>query len=274
MRHILTASAAAGALLLVSACQRDQAAEQPAPANAAATAPAAIEEPLAPEPTTPESAAQAAAALERTASAAPAQVATYDFDEGDAEVEAAVDPAQGLRLSERGRTYFYRPGETAPYLVREGDYAYAYRDGRLTGVLDRQGRKLDDRTADARRAQAEQALARGRDLRRRADEQAPPRVRQAEASRPQPDRGDDRRDAGDRPAAKQTNDRNDERRDASRPDQKGDQRPAAKGDNDSGRTSDRNGGRTSDRDGERRSQPDQTARNAAATERDDRRDGR
>jgi hypothetical protein len=47
-------------------------------------------------------------------------------------------------LSEGDRYYYYEPGADRPFLVRDRDYAYGYRDGELAAVYDRQGRRLPD----------------------------------------------------------------------------------------------------------------------------------
>ena len=166
MRAVLIASAAAAALLL-TACGRGgdtSAANQAAPGNeeTAALDNTTAAETASAEPATPEDAVQSAQALDQSAASAPAAVASYSYNEGGAAVRAVEDPGHGMRLQENGRSYFYRPGETTPYLVRDGDYAYAYTAGRLTGVLDKRGHRVDDRTLHPRQAQAQQALARAR----------------------------------------------------------------------------------------------------------------
>jgi hypothetical protein len=63
------------------------------------------------------------------------------------------------------RYYYYEPGADYPYLVRDPQYSYGYRDGRIATIYDRQGRYL---AAGEARRQAESAsryYARARALR-------------------------------------------------------------------------------------------------------------
>ena len=198
MRALLIASAAAGVLLVAGCGRGTETANSTAPAadngTGATETTAVASAGVTPgadvaEPATPEAAVQSAEAQDQSASSSTA--APYNFTQGAAVVRAVAAPT-GLRLEENGRRYFYRPGETTPYLVREGSYSYAYSHGRLIGVLDDHGKRLDDRTMQARRGAAEQALARARSLRGAADHHAPPQARQAE----QHDHGDGGRDNG------------------------------------------------------------------------------
>jgi hypothetical protein len=163
MRALLLGCAAA--LALTTGCQRQQ---QAATNQAAPPLPDAGAEPAAapaPEPASPE---QAVAASQAQEQAAPA--AAFEVSADGAAVQAAEDASHDLRLKEGPRTYFYRAGQAAPYLVREGDYAYAFKDGRLSGVVDRRGRPVDDKHLGPRRTEAEKILSRGRDLKHAADQ--------------------------------------------------------------------------------------------------------
>ncbi|QIG79218.1 hypothetical protein [Stakelama tenebrarum] len=68
-----------------------------------------------------------------------------------------VEPAGGGL-----RSYFFEPGEWAPFLVRDFDYAFAYDRGRPVAVYDRYGRMLSPGEAEPLRSLAYADLARGR----------------------------------------------------------------------------------------------------------------
>ena len=126
------------------------------------------------DPATPADAASAARELDNRALAAGPGVASYDFDVAGDDVAAINDIERGLRLSDGRRTYFYRPREATPYLVREGDFAYAYRRGQLTGVLDAGGHLVEDDDALRIRTQAATvAMDHARVLRRDAADHEP-----------------------------------------------------------------------------------------------------
>lgn len=182
MRRILMVSACAGALALLGACNRSNnlpsAPSQSSPTQgsnlAAATAGAAA--PLA----DPQRAAQAANALDQSVSAPSPAIQRYDASQDGRTVRAAEDPSRGLRVAEGGRTYFYQPGQDTPYLVRQGGYSYAYDRGRLTGILDQNDQRVDQRTQESMRRNADQWLIRARAAHRSAIDQAPPAARHVE----------------------------------------------------------------------------------------------
>lgn len=91
---------------------------------------------------------------------------SFAYDGGRPLVWLAADNA--LRLVEPiaggERYYYYRPGATEPYLVRDNDYAYAYDGGRLVTVYDSRGRALAQADAERRADYAGRYLARAQAL--------------------------------------------------------------------------------------------------------------
>lgn len=85
------------------------------------------------------------------------------------EAAAAVTDA-GYRIAEGGRTYYFRTGESQPYLIRRGNESYTFRNGQLDRVLDSAGRDLTDATKEAAGREASAWAARGQRLRTQADE--------------------------------------------------------------------------------------------------------
>jgi len=94
----------------------------------------------------------------------------YGFDYEDSHPWAWRTAGDALRLyeatSEGDRYYYYRPGESDPYLVRDAGYSYAYSGGDLVTVYDDRGRALDRMEADRRAEYAGRYLARARALER------------------------------------------------------------------------------------------------------------
>lgn len=64
--------------------------------------------------------------------------------------------------SDGGRYYYYHPNESEPYLVRDPQYAYAYRGGELVTVYDERGRILPAAEAERRTDWAGRYLSRAR----------------------------------------------------------------------------------------------------------------
>ncbi len=91
---------------------------------------------------------------------------SFAYDGGRPLAWLAADNA--LRLVEPiaggERYYYYRPGATEPYLVRDNDYAYAYSGGRLVTVYDSRGRALAEADAERRADYAGRYLARAQAL--------------------------------------------------------------------------------------------------------------
>lgn len=169
MRTVQLGFLAAGAIgaLALASCDREAPAGPPA-------APAPVAALIGSDPATPTDAANAAREMDSRALAAGPSVASYDFDVAGDDVAAINDIERGLRLADGRRTYFYRPREATPYLVREGDFAYAYRRGQLTGVLDSGGHLVEDDTALRLRTQAATvAMDHARVLRRDAADHEP-----------------------------------------------------------------------------------------------------
>lgn len=62
------------------------------------------------------------------------------------------------------RYYYYSPGRSSPFLVRDPDYSYGYYDNRVAVIYDRDGRVLDGRRSWRHRQVGERYYARARDL--------------------------------------------------------------------------------------------------------------
>ena len=96
----------------------------------------------------------------------------YGFDYEDSHPWAWRTAGDALRLyeatSDGDRYYYYRRGESDPYLVRDSGYAYAYSGGNLVTVYDDRGRALDRNETDRRSEYAGRYLARARSLERAA----------------------------------------------------------------------------------------------------------
>jgi len=190
MRYALILSAVSFAALAMglAACN-------PAPGTTASnssSAMAALDMPLTAGPETPVAPAPSASALPRAS--APVRVVRvtrpedsyayvdrayamsdafgdappdYGYDYGPTHLWAWRAHDDSVRLVEPidggDRYYYYRPGRSAPYLVRDYDNSYGYDDdGDLVVVYDRSGRPLPytDRYAD----RAARELARARDV--------------------------------------------------------------------------------------------------------------
>lgn len=154
----------AAAALMLAACQPR---EETAPAVEATPADASA-----------DLVAEAAAA---DISVDAADAATYTADDGAA-VVAAATADEGYRIVESDRTYYYRRGERAPYLVRRGDDFIAYRDGRPERMFDAQGRDLPADRRENLAGDAERWADRGRDL----HDDATPRVRDGTPTQTRP----------------------------------------------------------------------------------------
>ena len=129
-----------------------------------------------------------------------------------------------LRTASRDgrRVSYFRPGESTPFLVQQGDETFAYRGGRPQRAFDRRGRPgaiTQQRQEEARR------LA---DQSRRDRDQAERAPRRPDNDRNGSNRGDDRNGPG----------RGGDRSGADRPDQNGNS--ASTGRDDRGGTRDRN----------------------------------
>ncbi len=92
----------------------------------------------------------------------------YGFDYGPTHPWVWRSQTNALRVVEPvagGDRYFYfQPGVGEPYLIRDPDYAYAYTDGQLVTIYDRQGRELSPAEIDRRLNWAGRYLVRGRAL--------------------------------------------------------------------------------------------------------------
>jgi hypothetical protein len=90
----------------------------------------------------------------------------FDYDgvrpwvwRSDDQSEQVVEPVSG-----GDRTYYYRPGDDQPFLIRDPDYSYGFEGGQLVVVYDRDGRALPPEDADRRADAAGRYLARARAL--------------------------------------------------------------------------------------------------------------
>jgi hypothetical protein len=126
------------------------------------------------------------------------------------------------------RVSWFRPGESTPFLVQQGDETFAYRGGRPQRAFDRRGRP--GAISPQRQEEARRLADQSRRDRDRA-ERAPHR---RDNDRNGSTRGDDRNDAGH-------GDRDDNRPGTGRPDRDGNSNTAAGSD-------DRRGDRDRDRD--------------------------
>jgi hypothetical protein len=93
---------------------------------------------------------------------------TFDYGEGERPWVWRGDD-QSMRVAEPlpgggYRYYYYEPGQQTPYLVRDRDYSYGYRDGALVVVYDSRGRALSQDDAVRQAELAGRFLARAQAL--------------------------------------------------------------------------------------------------------------
>lgn len=89
---------------------------------------------------------------------------SFDYDGSRPYVWRSDDNAMRVveYTSEGDRYYYYRPGQSDPYLVRDPHYAYAYSGGELVTVYDDRGRVVSERDLGPRTDYAGRYLARAR----------------------------------------------------------------------------------------------------------------
>lgn len=92
----------------------------------------------------------------------------YGFDYGGSRPYVWRSDDNAMRVventSDGDRYYYYRPGQSDPYLVRDPHYAYAYSGGELVTVYDDRGRVVSERDLGPRTDYAGRYLARARAL--------------------------------------------------------------------------------------------------------------
>lgn len=92
----------------------------------------------------------------------------YYFDYGDVEPWVWETEDHYIRyaepLDDGYRYYYYEPYAVRPFLIRDPDYSYGYRDDRLVVIYDDHGRVLDGRRAWHQRRAAANYYARARSL--------------------------------------------------------------------------------------------------------------
>ena len=88
----------------------------------------------------------------------------YEFDYQGVHTWAWRSSDRSVRLTEPVdggyRYYYYQPGASEPYLVRDPQYSYGYSDGQLVTVYDSEGRLLPPEYIDQRADNASRYLAR------------------------------------------------------------------------------------------------------------------
>jgi hypothetical protein len=92
----------------------------------------------------------------------------YEFDYQGVHPWAWRSSDRSVRLTEPVdggyRYYYYQPGASEPYLVRDPQYAYGYSDGQLVAIYDGEGRLLPPEYIDQRADNAGRYLARAEAL--------------------------------------------------------------------------------------------------------------
>ena len=157
-------------------------AESPASVAAVPEAPTVIDAaPAAPPQALPPTPALSAAAdlirqgdaLNHAIDARGERLSRSNFNHADAPAEAWQDPDQGMRVVSGQKTYYYKRGETEPYLAQDNGATYAFKNGAPTAVLGRDGQPVSGPGAMQSLAQAKAAVAEGRALRMEVDKQPP-----------------------------------------------------------------------------------------------------
>jgi hypothetical protein len=209
MKRFLLQSVATAAILLAAGCSaptttNDQVGAENAADNAIAAGEMGVDESaegslaIAPPPSAP-------AGLSSD-DAAPLGQAAQIASEIDSEADVERVPFEGgwawrrngqiLRTSSRDgrRVSYFRPGESAPFFVQQGEESFAYSGGHARRAYDRGGRAVP--VAPARRDDAQRLADQSRHD-RDAAEHAPSPPRQPNP----PNRGQDRPDQHGRPGA-------------------------------------------------------------------------
>lgn len=134
-----------------------------------------------------------AEAQDRRIAAGPANIAMADFTQGSLISQAWREDGQIVKLAEpllgdvgrklAERQYYFRPGEPAPYLIRESQASYAVEDGEIAAVFSRDGVELQ-MPADRDKAELERRLlGRAAQLRQAAEVTVTPGAVAAPSSR-------------------------------------------------------------------------------------------
>lgn len=85
--------------------------------------------------------------------------------EGDAIVRITEPLMGGVGRKIGERSFYYRPGDLDPFLVRDAEAAYALEGGKLTAVYSREGTELQARAARDKAEIEGRVLSRARELR-------------------------------------------------------------------------------------------------------------